>query len=91
MIQFVGYMALATSLILTCIGLPSQIRVNYRRKSCDGLDRLMFSIVTCAYLIWAIYGFMKNDWFIVFANIPGVIFSLVVLYQMRLYKKRVNI
>ena len=87
MIHFIGYLALTASLLVTCVGLPSQLRVNYKRRSCEGLDVFMYIIVVCAYFTWALYGYLKYDWFIICANVPGVILTSLLLYQMRLYRK----
>ena len=85
----VGWIAIASSILLTCVGLPAQIWKNFTRASTAGLSVGMMFISHLAFVIWTIYGFVKTpeDWFIVAGNLPGAICTGIVLFQMYHYRK----
>lgn len=86
MTAFLGYLALTVSLTVLIWGLPAQIINNYRRKSCKGLSLSLMIMVFFAYLIWAVYGLSKPDWFLVFSQTPGAILTAVILMQFFKYR-----
>ena len=89
MVDLFGTLAMISSIIYLCFGLPVQIFKNYKRKSTEGLS--LFLIIFCAstLLMWSLYAWVKDpkDWYIIASNIPGLIFSIVLLFQFRVYRK----
>ena len=85
--SIIGIVATLASLIVIFFGLPAQILKNYRRKSTEGLsNNLIYSACSC-YATWCLYGWTKPDYFLIIAQTPGIILSLILLYQLFLYKK----
>ncbi|MBI5961486.1 MAG: PQ-loop repeat-containing protein [Chloroflexi bacterium] len=90
MTDFVGFSAFLITVIYTCLGLPVQIRKNYRSKSTAGLSPFMILLMACAFSTWVIYGLIKSDqdWYIVGSNFPGAVFSFTILSQTWRYRSR---
>ena len=76
------------SLIVTGLGLTSQVRKNYQRKSMEGLSFFYFSILAISYTFWSIYGFVQNDLVLIIPMTLGAIMSWVVVGQFLIFKKK---
>ncbi len=83
----VGHLAMWSSLIIILVGLPSQIFLNYWRKSTKGLSLLLMASACWSYCVWALYGFYKGDNFILVAQAPGFILGIILLAQIFYYQK----
>ncbi len=83
-----GLMAMATSILYLCFGLPLQIIENYKRKSTQGLSFLLILLCSLTLVMWSLYAWAKEpiDWYIIGANVPGFVFSIILLFQFKLYK-----
>lgn len=86
--SIIGTIATLASLTIVFIGLPAQILKNYRQKSVGGIAPSLIYSAVCTYTLWAIYGWTKSDWYLVIAYVPGGIMSLVLLFQLFLYRKK---
>lgn len=84
-----GYCAVASSVALTCLGLPSQILTTHRLRSVEGLSQRMMIISFTAYLTWFVYGLVKtpSDPFLIYANAPGVLFGGIIVVQIARYRR----
>lgn len=87
MVSILGTVAAIASLSIIVWGLPKQIYLNYKRKSCEGLSPDLVWSAFVIYLTWGIYGWVKPDWFIVIADTPGCILACILVLQLFLYKK----
>jgi len=85
---YLGYSALAMSLVIILCGYPVQIVKNYRRKSCEGLSLLLMATVFLAYSVWSAYACVKPDWFLVWSQIPGAFLTLIILIQFAVYRNQ---
>jgi len=74
------------SLIVTGLGLTSQARKNYRRRSVVGLSFFYFFLLAISYSFWSIYGFLQKDFVLIVPMTLGVVVSWVVVIQFRIYK-----
>ena len=85
-----GMIALVTSLALALVGFPSQIYLNYRRKSTDGFSFIFTTIALPNSIAWFLYGMSKHeiDWFIVIANILCIVLLSMLLFQFLIYGKK---
>ena len=83
-----GLMAMATSILYLCFGLPLQIIENYKRKSTQGLSFLLILLCSITLVMWSLYAWAQDpiDWYILGANVPGFVFSIILLLQFKLYK-----
>lgn len=75
------------SLIVTGLGLTSQVIKNYLRKSMEGLSFFYFFILAVSYSFWSIYGFSQRDLVLIIPMTLGTIVSWVVVVQFFVYKK----
>jgi len=75
------------SLIVTGLGLTSQVRKNYSRKSIEGLSGFYFTILAVSYTFWSIYGFTQKDLVLIIPMTLGAVMSWVVVFQFFVYKK----
>lgn len=81
-----GTLAAASSLLLLAFGVPSQIWKNFNEKYCSGSKGMQISL-TIVYLFWTLYGLASKDKFMIISNAPGVGASLVLCWQLFLYRK----
>jgi len=77
----------ALSLIVTGLGLTSQVRKNFKRKSVEGLSVFYFSILAISYSFWSIYGVIQKDPVLIIPMSLGMLVSWIIVVQFMLYKK----
>ena len=84
-----GYLAVSSSILFTCLGLPVQIRHLSRVKSSKGISAPMMMISFWTFLAWVVYGALKApiDWLLIVANLPGAIFGGVIVWLIFRYKE----
>lgn len=78
------------SLLVTCIGLTTQVRKNYQRKSTEGLSFFYFFILAISYSFWTIYGLVQKDLVLIIPMGLGMLMSGVVVIQCLIYQKGRN-
>ncbi len=88
MTDVLGLIAMATAILYLCFGLPLQIIENYKRKSTQGLSFILIFLCSVTLVMWSLYAWVQDpiDWYILGANAPGFIFSVILLLQFKLYK-----
>lgn len=87
----VALMTTFFSLIVKFIGLPDQIRANYRRKSTEGVSTIYFILGFISYVLWGVYGYLAHDWALMISQgIAGVLTTGFILWQIYIYRKRVT-
>ncbi len=87
--QFFGFLAAGAAIVYLSFGIPLQILKNYRNKSVKGIS-LPFVIFMCVSLtLWIAYAWTKDpvDWFILVSNLPGFVFSMILISQFYIYKE----
>ncbi len=84
---FIKIITVILSLTVTGLGLTSQVRKNYSRKSISGLSFFYFSILAVSYTFWSAYGFLQKDLILIIPMTLGAIMSWVVVFQFYIYKK----
>ncbi len=84
-----GFVATATGIIVASVGLPIQLLKNYKRKSVEGLSLIFWVLAYVNGWCWFTYAIVKNqpDFFLIVANIPGLIFMTVLLTQFVIYSR----
>jgi len=87
-VDILGWVAMLSSILYLCFGLPLQIIKNYRKKSTQGLSLMLIVFCAITLVMWSLYAWAKTpvDWYILGANLPGFFFSLVLLFQFWLYR-----
>lgn len=86
--NLLGSLAMVASLALAVVGLPQQVLVNYRRKSCEGLSAPLVCSVVCTYGLWSAYGWVKPDIFLGISQSLGLVFALALLIQLLYYRRK---
>lgn len=84
---FVSVAATVASLSISLIGFPFQIWKNYKNKNTSGIAYLLFVLSFISYTLWSLRAFLISDWYMFIAYLPGVVFSIVILLQIYIYKK----
>jgi MtN3 and saliva related transmembrane protein len=64
---------------LTSLSYIPQVRKAWPRGSTSDLSLRMLIVLTSGLVLWILYGFLKEDWVIVIANIVGAALSGCVL------------
>lgn len=75
------------SLLVTGLGLTSQARKNYSRKSVEGLSSFYFTLLAISYTFWSLYGVLLQDIVLIIPMTLGTFMSWTVVIQCWLYKK----
>lgn len=84
-IDILGWVACIITIIYTAIGLPDQVKKNYKLKSTEGLSLFLFCFLFLTFTSWVVYGICKPDWFIVVPNGLGAIFAFIIVLQIIFY------
>ena len=75
LLNFIGGLAAA----LTSLSYLPQVKKAWPRRSTKDLSLVMLIVLTSGLWLWTVYGFLKDDWVIIAANIVGGTLSLTVL------------
>jgi uncharacterized protein with PQ loop repeat len=74
--DILGWMAMVSSILYLCFGLPLQIIKNYKQKSTQGLSLMLIVFCSITLVMWSLYAWYREptDWYILGANLPGFFF-----------------
>ncbi|QQT33052.1 hypothetical protein I6I99_10990 [Sphingobacterium multivorum] len=86
-IQIFGILTLVASYAIKLIGFPEQIRKIRKSKSTAGISTVLFVTSFISFFLWTIYGFLKDDWVIIWAQGLGTIVGGILLFYMWKYRK----
>jgi len=86
--NIIGMITVALSLVVTGLGLSSQVRKNAKRKSMEGLSFFYFFILAISYSFWVVYGIVLKDWVLIVPMSLGAIMSWVVVIQFFIFKNK---
>jgi ADP-ribose pyrophosphatase YjhB (NUDIX family)/uncharacterized protein with PQ loop repeat len=87
LIEVISFLTLLVGVLVKVIGLPDQIKKNYKRKSTEGQAISFWIIAWLAYLLWWYYGVLKHDIVIIIGQGLGVLTTGVILWQVFIYRK----
>lgn len=76
------------SILVKIIGFPDQARKIYLKKSSEGQSTILYTLSFTVYILWTIYGFLKNDWVIIGGQILGVVTTGFILFLLLKYPNR---
>lgn len=79
-------LATVASLLITGIGFPVQIYKNYKNKDTFGVSYILFILSFVSYLLWSMRAYTVGDWYMFVAYVPGVLLSIVILFQISYYR-----
>jgi MtN3 and saliva related transmembrane protein len=87
-IQIVGVLTLIASYSIKLVGFPEQIQKIRKAKSSDGISKSLFIASFISFVLWTVYGILKNDWVIVLAQGLGTLVAGVLLIYMWKYRTK---
>ena len=74
--------------LLTSISMLPQLLKIIREKKAKEVSLLMLTVLTIGNILWAIYGFMRDDWPIIITNFISIaINSITAFFRIR-YKDK---
>lgn len=86
LIWVIGILTAGVSILVKIIGLPDQIRKNYKRKSTKGLSSSFFILGFASYVLWTVYGLLRSDLVVVLGQGFGMITMGIIVYQIFIYR-----
>lgn len=86
LITILGVVAAGSSLLVSSVGIYSQIVKNFRTQSC-GMDIVYISLIFSSYTSWTLYSTVKGDVFIFIPHLLGIIFASIIIWQYFTFKK----
>ncbi len=91
LLAVVGTLVAIMSAASKFIGPPHQIRLNWKRKSTEGISLPLYVMSFLTYLLWALYGALRGDWVVFIAHgVLGAIVTGIILFQFFIYRKQKN-
>ena len=81
---------MVVSILTKVIGFPDQVRLNYKRKSVEGLSKPFFILGFTSYVLWTAYGLAKSDPVLMIGQGIGVFLSGIIGGQMIYYSTYVQ-
>jgi uncharacterized protein with PQ loop repeat len=84
----IGFLTLVVGILVKVIGLPDQIKKNYKRKSTEGLSTWFMILSLIAYSLWTIHGILQKDMVLIFGQGLGIITVGIILYQIYIYRDK---
>ena len=86
-VTILGVLATTGSLLVASVGIFSQIRKNFKTKTC-GIDPVYITLIFFSYTFWTIYSIAKKDVFIFIPHLLGMCLASIVVWQYRKYKAK---
>ncbi len=83
----IGFLTVIIAVLVKIIGLPDQIRKNYKRKSTEGISTAFFVLAFFSYLLWTLHGINQADYVLIIGQGFGVITTAIIAFQIILYRK----
>ncbi|MFA5927653.1 MAG: SemiSWEET family transporter [Patescibacteria group bacterium] len=90
-ITLAGVVAVLTTMmgiIVKVVGLPDQIRKNYKRQSTEGLSTLFIWMTFIAYILWTLHGILRKDWVLIIGQGLGIVTTGIILWQIFIYRNK---
>lgn len=87
MIKIISIITVIMSWSIKVIGFPHQIRKIITTKNSSSLSPILIGLSFISFVLWVIYGLLKEDYTIVFAQGIGVIVGGITLFYMWKYRK----
>lgn len=84
----IGLLTLVIGILVKVVGLPDQIKKNYKRKSTEGLSTWFMVLSLIAYSLWTIHGILQKDMVLVLGQGLGIITVGIILYQIYIYRNK---
>lgn len=86
-IQIFSVLTLIASYAIKLIGFPEQIQKIRKAKSTTGISKILFITSFISFVLWTIYGYLKNDWVVMYGQGLGAIVGGILLFYLWKYRK----
>lgn len=86
-IEIFSVLTLIASYAIKLIGFPEQIQKIRKAKSTEGISKILFITSFISFVLWTIYGYLKNDWVVMYGQGLGAIVGGILLFYLWKYKK----
>jgi len=83
----IGFLTVVIGILVKVIGFPDQFRLNYKRKSTQGLSTLFYALAFVSYVLWTTHGILQNDWVLIIGQGVGIITTAMIVAQIIIYRK----
>ncbi len=80
--SIISILTITFSWLIKLVGFPHQIRKMIKAKSSENVSLLLVCLTFISFILWTIYGIIKNDYVIVYGQGIGVISSGVTIYYL---------
>jgi hypothetical protein len=88
LVTILGIIAAGSSLLVSSVGIFSQIKKNFKTRTC-GIDIVYISLIFLSYTSWTLYSIAKGDLFIFIPHLLGVVFASIILWQYFKFNKKI--
>src|ERR1035437_1784616 len=85
-ITIAGLSTIGASYMIKLIGFPQQALKIYKSKNTGNVSWFLFASSFISYILWTYYGYLKNDWVIMWGQSVGILTSGIVLYLIYKYR-----
>ena len=76
-----GTAAVGVTWAAILLGMPSQIRLNRKLGSANGLCIRNLVLFQCSYLVWIVYGIAVRNWYVAACPLVSFPLGLVLIHQ----------
>jgi uncharacterized protein with PQ loop repeat len=83
----IGVLTVVIGILVKVIGFPDQFRLNYKRKSTQGLSTLFYALAFVSYVLWTVHGIFQKDWVLIIGQGVGIITTAAIVAQIIIYRK----
>ncbi|PIP53574.1 hypothetical protein COX08_00240 [Candidatus Beckwithbacteria bacterium CG23_combo_of_CG06-09_8_20_14_all_34_8] len=82
----IGFLTLIVGILTKVIGLPDQIRKNYKLQSTEGLSTSFIFLAFISYMLWTLHGIMEKDIVLILGQGLGILTTGIIIWQIISYK-----
>ena len=86
--SIVGVLTVTIGVLVKVIGFPDQFRLNFKRKSTEGLSTLFYFLAFISYILWTFHGFLQNDWVLIIGQGVGIVTTGMIVAQIVIYRNK---
>jgi MtN3 and saliva related transmembrane protein len=83
----VGILTTILSVVIKIVGFPDQMVKNFKRKSTEGVSTTFYVLSVITYVVWTLYGLLRNDWVVILSQGLGIITTGIIVYQIIIYRR----
>ena len=84
----IGVLTVIVGILVKLIGFPDQFRLNYKRKSTEGLSTAFYLLAFLSYILWTLHGLFEKDLVLIIGQGVGILTTGAIVGQIIWYRKR---